>query len=106
MIYTPKIDPKRGFMIEKMQPITTLDVALVRRILEENDEVVIGIGDAGASHEPGSIMTAGERIDLVDKVLQAEGIMPGRYMIVPIENVNEASHWIAETRILPPPSQT
>jgi nicotinamide-nucleotide adenylyltransferase len=102
MTYKPKLDPSRGFMIERCQPFTKQDVELAKRILDENDELVVGVGNAGVSHEHGWIMTAGERVDLVDYVLRDEGVDPNRYIIIPVENRNEAAQWVAEVMMVTP----
>lgn len=102
MAYTPLLHPTRGFMIERAQPFTTYDVNLVKQILDENDEVVIGIGNAGVSHEPGRLMSAGERMDVTDYVLRCEGIDANRFMLVPIENQPEATQWVAEVLMMTP----
>lgn len=102
MNYQPKLNASRGFMIEKCQPFTKLDVKLAKQILDEKDELVIGIGSAGESHEPGMVMTAGERVDLTDYILRAEGLDPNRYIITPIENAPEATQWVSEVMMVSP----
>ncbi len=89
-------------MIEKFQPITRYDINLARRILAKNDELVIGIGNAGHSHDFRQVMTAGERIGLIDFVLKEEGLNPNRYTLIPIEDMAENYRWVAETRMLTP----
>ncbi len=100
MTYKPKLNPKRGFMIEKF--ITRQDVEQAKMILKENDELVWAVGSANYDHQKGMMLTAGERIDLIDFTLQAEGLDPNRYMIVPIEDYIENSRWIADTCELAP----
>jgi len=89
-------------MIEQFQPITNKDVGLVKRILEYHDEAVIAIGDATSSNTRGRIMTAGERIEVTDFALQAEGIDPKRYILIPVENTPENDQWVAEVMMLSP----
>ncbi len=96
------LHPSRGFLIEKMQPPTRQDVGLIKTILDKHEEVVIGIGSAGYSHEPQEVMTAGERIEVLDTTLQSEGIDPGRYIIVPVENMPEATSWVAQVMMMTP----
>jgi len=96
MTYTPSLNPRRGFIIEKFQPVTEYDVALVKRVLEENDEAVIGIGSAEKSHERGYVMTAGERVEITDAVLQEAGVDPNRYMLIPIEDATDTAQWVGD----------
>jgi nicotinamide-nucleotide adenylyltransferase len=109
MSYIPKRNPKRGLIIEKFQPPTNQDIDLIKRVLDENDEVVLVIGDAGNSHEPaynsyedGNIMTGGERILVLDYALQNANIDPNRYIIIPIENRYQNTEWVGEIRMLTP----
>ncbi|VVB78112.1 Nicotinamide-nucleotide adenylyltransferase [uncultured archaeon] len=102
-MYTPKLSPTRGFMIESAQPIRNHDIDLVKRILNENDEVIIGIGNALYSHETDNIMTAGERIEVTDYALKSSGVDPNRYMIIPVENIpDSATSWVAEIMMVTP----
>jgi len=89
-------------MIERAQPITKQDIGLVKRILNENDEVVIGIGAAGDSHEKRDLMTAGERIDIIDYTFMRNEIDPNRYILVPIENKSDATSWVSEVMTMTP----
>jgi len=100
--YVPILNPSRGFMIESMQPITNYDIDLCKKILNENQEIVIGIGSALDSHEENNIMTAGERVELVDYVLRNEGIDSNKYILIPIEDIPGASRWVSELRMLTP----
>ncbi|MCB9359277.1 hypothetical protein H6503_05060 [Candidatus Woesearchaeota archaeon] len=102
MAYITKLDATRGFMIESGQPFTKLDLELVKHILDEKDEVVIGIGDAGRSHDKGHLMTAGEVYETIDFTLRIGSIDPNRYCIIPIENNPNNFYWVAETRMLTP----
>lgn len=102
MQYLPKLNPSRGFMIEKAQPFTRKDIELAQHILDEKDELVIGIGSAEKSHEHTYLMTAGERIELTDRLLQSEGIDPNRYILVPIEDAPDATEWVANSVMVTP----
>jgi nicotinamide-nucleotide adenylyltransferase len=108
MAYEPKLNPSRGLMIERLG-FTRQDLDLIKKVLGENDEIVIGIGGAEKSHEMdrfGYLMTAGERIDVLNHVLKSEGIGPGRYTIVPIKDSPSSTIWAADTRTLTPRWQT
>lgn len=92
----------RGFMIEKAQPFDKYDIELAKHILEKHEQLVVGIGNAGYSYERNALMTAGERIELTDYVLQNNGVDPSRYIIVPIENSPENLKWAAKTKMMTP----
>jgi nicotinamide-nucleotide adenylyltransferase len=101
-MYQPKLNPSRGMMIEKFQPITRLDVDLAKHILQKHDELVVCIGSAEKSHEPGYLMTAGERMEFTDLVLKAEGLDPNRYILLPIEDAPDATQWVADVMMTTP----
>jgi len=102
MIYQPKVNLRRGFVVEHMQPITKYDINLIKQALTENDEVVVGIGSAQISHDKGYLMTSGERVDLVNYTLKKMGIEPTRYIIIPIENKPDNASWVSEIRRVTP----
>ncbi len=99
--YTPTLNPSRGLIVEK-NPFLKLDVDLVKCVLSSHDEVVIGIGSALKSHEPGMICTAGERMEITDHVLQSEGIDPARYILIPIEDQGANAHWVGQSIMVCP----
>ncbi len=52
-----------------MQPIHKGHMDVIKRILREVDEVIIGIGSAQLSHTPKDPFTAGERTMMISKAL-------------------------------------
>ena len=53
---------KRGLLIGRMQPVHNGHIEIIKQILEEVDEIIIGIGSAQLSHELKNPFTAGERL--------------------------------------------
>ena len=41
---------KRGLLIGRMQPVHNGHIEIIKQILEEVDEIIIGIGSAQLSH--------------------------------------------------------
>ena len=107
----------RGILIGRMQPIHKGHIQVIKKILEEVDEIIIGIGSAQLSHELKNPFTAGERIVMVSQALAEENIHPGRYYIIPMEDINfnglnyNDSHlgdqinaiWAAHVKMMTPP---
>ena len=93
----------RGILIGRMQSIHKGHIQVIKKILEEVDEIIIGIGSAQLSHELKNPFTAGERIVMVSQALAEENIHPGRYYIIPMEDVNFNAIWAAHVKMMTPP---
>lgn len=87
----------------RLQPIHRGHMDVIKRILEEVDEVVIGIGSAQLSHTLKDPFTAGERTMMINKALTEYGIPPDNYYITPIQDVACNSLWVAQVKMLTPP---
>lgn len=86
-----------------MQPIHNGHMDVIKRILEEVDEVVIGIGSAQLSHTLKDPFTAGERTMMINQALSKNDIPPSKYYITPIQDVACNSLWVAQVKMLTPP---
>ena len=93
----------RGILIGRMQPIHKGHIQVIKKILEEVDEIIIGIGSAQLSHELKDPFTAGERIVMVTQALAEENINPSRYYIIPMEDINFNAIWTAHVKMMTPP---
>ena len=63
--------------------------------MEEVDELIIVVGSAQMSHELDNPFTAGERIEMIRRALDAEGIDRGRYMLIPIPDAPAHTVWVS-----------
>ncbi|MDD3042158.1 MAG: nicotinamide-nucleotide adenylyltransferase [Methanosarcinaceae archaeon] len=81
----------RAFYIGRFQPYHFGHHTVITRIAEEVDELVIGIGSAQKSHEPGDPFTAGERVLMLNNALEELSI---RCYVIPIEDVRYNSIWV------------
>ncbi len=97
------VDKVRGLLVGRLQPIHDGHMDVIRRILDEVDEVVIGIGSAQLSHTLKDPFTAGERTMMINKALTENGIPPSKYYITPIQDVTCNSLWVAQVKMLTPP---
>ncbi|MFD1586891.1 nicotinamide-nucleotide adenylyltransferase [Halorientalis brevis] len=89
----------RGFYIGRFQPYHSGHHALVEQIAEEVDEVVVGIGSAGDSHTARDPFTAGERVMMITKALEALDLTS---YVVPIEDLNRNSVWVSHVQSMSP----
>ena len=70
------MDKVRGILIGRMQPVHNGHMEVIKRILEEVDEIVIGIGSAQLSHEVKDPFTAGERVVMMTQALAEIDVDP------------------------------
>ena len=89
----------RGFYIGRFQPFHEGHHAMIDRIREDVDELVVGIGSADKSHTVRNPFTAGERIMMITKAL-AEFDMTT--YAVPIEDLNRNSVWVSHVQSMSP----
>lgn len=93
----------RGILIGRMQPVHNGHMAVIKQILNEVDEIIIGIGSAQASHELKDPFTAGERIVMMNQALAEKDIDPSRYYIIPMQDINFNAIWASHVKMLTPP---
>lgn len=97
------MDKIRGILIGRMQPVHNGHIQVINKILEEVDEIIIGIGSAQLSHEIKDPFTAGERIVMVSQALAEMDIDPKRYYIIPMEDINFNAIWTSHVKMMTPP---
>ncbi len=102
----------RAFFIGRFQPCHLGHVEVLRSILREVDELIIGIGSAQESHTIENPFTAGERMlmvsravdELMEKMLENGEIeKPKKVYIVPLEDIYRNSLWVSHVRSMVPP---
>lgn len=93
----------RGLLIGRMQPVHKGHINVIKDILEEVDEIIIGIGSAEKSHTNSNPFTGGERILMLTKALRESKIDPSRYYIIPLEDISCNSLWVGHVKMLTPP---
>jgi nicotinamide-nucleotide adenylyltransferase len=89
----------RGFYIGRFQPYHDGHHEMVATIAEEVDELVLGIGSAGDSHSTHDPFTAGERVMMVTKAVDAFDLAT---YAVPIEDLDRNSVWVSHVRSMSP----
>jgi nicotinamide-nucleotide adenylyltransferase len=89
----------RGFYIGRFQPYHAGHHAMVERIAEDVDELVLGIGSADQSHTARNPFTAGERIMMITKALADSDLTT---YAVPIEDLNRNSVWVSHVQSMSP----
>ena len=97
------MDKVRGILIGRMQPVHNGHMEVIKRILEDVDEIVIGIGSAQLSHEVKDPFTAGERVLMMTQALAEIDVDPSRYYIIPMQDINFNAIWASHVKMLTPP---
>jgi len=90
---------KRGFYIGRFQPYHDGHHSMVAEIVEDVDELVLGIGSAGDSHSTHDPFTAGERIMMLTKSLREFDMTT---YVVPIEDLDRNSVWVSHVQSMSP----
>jgi len=91
----------RALMIGRYQPFHNGHFKVVKEILDNVDDVIIGIGSAQYSHSLDNPFTAGERHLMISKSLEMEDIF--NYYLVPLVDIHRYSVWVAHVESLVPP---
>ena len=92
----------RGLLIGRYQPFHKGHLEIIKNILKEVDDLIIGIGSAQVSHTLDNPFTAGERMTMVSNALKAEGLTERCYYIIPIPDVWNNALWVNHVKSLTP----
>ena len=84
----------RGILIGRMQPVHNGHIQVIESILDEVDEIIIGIGSAQLSHSLKDPFTAGERVVMMNQALADIGVDSSRYYIIPMQDINFNALWV------------
>lgn len=90
-----------SLVVGRFQPLHQGHMDVIRKCASESEHLVIGIGSAQSSHDPNDPFTAGERYLMINNSLEDEGIR--NYSIVPMEDLNRYSVWVAHVVSMAPP---
>lgn len=93
----------RTLLIGRFQPPHLGHMEIIKQILEEVSELIIGIGSAQLSHELNDPFTAGERILMLNKSLAGCNIDLSRVYFIPIPDVNNNAIWVSHVLSFSPP---
>ena len=93
----------RGLLVGRMQPVHQGHLQVIKRIFEEVEEVIIGIGSAQLSHTIKDPFTAGERVMMLSKALAENDRPASNYYIIPVQDIECNSLWVAHMEMLTPP---
>ncbi|MFC1615685.1 nicotinamide-nucleotide adenylyltransferase [Patescibacteria group bacterium] len=92
-----------ALFIGRFQPFHNGHMDVIKKILKDNERVIIVIGSAEKNYVPSNPLTAGERFQLIETTLKFNKIDPERYCIIPVRNVNNYALWVNHINIYTPP---
>jgi nicotinamide-nucleotide adenylyltransferase len=92
----------RGLYIGRFQPYHLGHQAVLRKIAEEVEEIVIVIGSAQESHTPDNPFTAGERVAMIYGALED---LRSRCYVIPLQDVKRNAVWVSHILSMVPPFQ-
>ncbi len=81
----------RGLFIGRFQPFHNGHMAIVRKMETECDVIMIGVGSAQDELRPENPLSGGERITMIRRTLESEGIH--NFEIYPIPDINCYPAW-------------
>ena len=87
---------RRALFVGRFQPFHNGHLHAIGEILEESDELIIVVGSAQMSHEPDNPFTAGERLEMIRLALDAAGVDPKGYMLIPIPDAPAHRVWVSQ----------
>ena len=87
---------KRGVFVGRFQPFHNGHLKAMEDILKKVDELVIVVGSSQYSHRVNNPFTSGERITMIRRALEEEGIQPSRYWIVPVPDTHVHVIWVSQ----------
>lgn len=91
----------RALVIGRFQPFHLGHLSMVKKVMEECDKIIIGIGSAQFSHTTSNPFTAGERHLMISRSLEDEKIFD--YYLIPINDLSIYSEWVSHVESLTPP---
>lgn len=92
-----------ALFIGRFQPFHKGHLEMVKKILKENERVIIVIGSAEKNFIQYNPLTAAERFQIIDESLKEAKILAEKYCIIPIRNVNNYALWVNHVNIYVPP---
>jgi len=87
---------KRAIFVGRFQPLHKGHLGAIKNILEKVDELVIIVGSCQYSHRLDNPFTTGERIAMIRRAMEEEGIQSSRYWIIPVPDVHVHMLWVSQ----------
>lgn len=93
---------KRALFVGRFQPVHGGHLETFKHILNESDELIIGIGSSREGRTLENPLTAEERVVMLEKALKEAGIDRARVRIVEIPDIHDDARWVSHVKSLTP----
>lgn len=92
-----------ALFIGRFQPFHNGHLEMIKKILKENERIIIVIGSAEKNYIGTNPLTASERYQIIEESLKEAKIPAEKYCIIPVRNVNNYALWVNHINIYVPP---
>ena len=92
-----------ALFIGRFQPFHLGHLSVIKKALEENDRLFIGIGSSEANFLPANPFTCSERFQMIEAALYEIKIPREKYEIVTIRNIDNFALWVRHLELYIPP---
>lgn len=92
----------RGLYVGRFQPFHQGHLSVVKRMQQEVNEIIIGIGSAEDNYQPANPFTGRERFEMIENSLLENNIPREKLYIIPIRNINNYALWVSHLELLLP----
>ncbi|MEM2905637.1 MAG: nicotinamide-nucleotide adenylyltransferase [Candidatus Bathyarchaeia archaeon] len=86
--------PLCALYVGRFQPFHKGHLHAVRYILSKADQLLVVVGSAQYSHTRRNPFSAGERITMIYRALDSEGVERARYSVFPVPDIHAHSLWV------------
>jgi nicotinamide-nucleotide adenylyltransferase len=86
----------RALFVGRFQPFHLGHLHAIGTILEDVEELIIVVGSAQMSHEMDNPFTAGERIEMIRRALDAADVDREHYILIPLPDAPAHTVWVSQ----------
>jgi nicotinamide-nucleotide adenylyltransferase len=90
-----------ALFVGRFQPFHNGHLFMTKKILEDHDKLIIGVGSAQYSHTRSNPFSYKERLAMISQALEHEGL--DRCSVLPIDDVNDHETWVSFVESVVPP---
>ena len=92
----------RAIMVGRFQPVHKGHIEVVKQILQEVGELIIGVGSSQEGYTFENPFTADERVLMIEKALKEAKVDRSRVHVVQIPDIHDDERWVSHVVSLTP----
>ena len=89
--------------IGRFQPLHNGHVHALKDVFSQEEQVIMVIGSAQAFYTPDNPFTTGERVMMIESVLEELEIPCSRFLIIPVPDIHNYRKWVNHVKQYVPP---